>query len=120
MPGRKKLRSEIYQSHFMEIERRVHVLESAMSNASIGLSTYTPHGEAIMQLRKDLRKAINVLGNRPPDYHRHNGHMSPGEGAWHMEIERKGLESLPREGDAADDVEPDDDELCGTSPTAPS
>lgn len=99
MPGRKKLRKEIYQSHFSEIERRAMLLEISIGNASIGLNTYTPHGEAIMQLRQDLRKAINVLGNRPPDYHRHNGHMSPDEGAWYTEIERKGRESLPIEDD---------------------
>ncbi|MEQ1945156.1 hypothetical protein ABMA32_22315 [Mesorhizobium sp. VNQ89] len=103
MPGRKKLRKEIYRTDFDEIEYRAQLLEVSISKASVGMNHYTPHGEAMMQLRKDLRKAINVLGNRPPDYHRHNGHMSPGEGAWHLEIERKGRESLPEKGDDVDD-----------------
>ncbi|MBX3583656.1 MAG: hypothetical protein KF810_17355 [Rhizobiaceae bacterium] len=99
MPGRKKLRTEIYRTDFDKIERQADLLEIAIIHASIGMNHYTPHGEAMMQLRKDLRKAVNVLGNRPADYFRHNGHMSPSESTMFAEIERKGRESLPEKTD---------------------
>ncbi|MBX3582890.1 MAG: hypothetical protein KF810_13435 [Rhizobiaceae bacterium] len=95
MPGHKKLRTEICRTDYDKIERQADLLEIAIRDASVGLNHYTPHGEAMMQLRKDLRKAVNVLGNRPADYFRHNGHMSPGESAMFAEVERKGRESLP-------------------------
>lgn len=82
-----------------------------MSQASIGMSQYTPHGEAMMKLRTDLRVAVNILGNRPPDYFRHNGHMSPQEGAWYAELEHKALASLPQKPD-----QPDDDDQSGGGP----
>jgi hypothetical protein len=51
--------------------------------------------------RKDLHVAVNLLKNRPADYFRHNGHMSPQQVAWHNEFERKCRES-GREGDESD------------------
>ena len=103
MPGRRKLRKEIYGTDFDKIERLAHQLHNALSHASIGMSHYTPHGQAMMKLHTDLRIAVNALGNRPPDYHRHNGHMSPEEVAWHREIEAKARASLKEELDNADD-----------------
>jgi hypothetical protein len=97
VPGRKKLKQEIYGADFQTIERQANLLEIAVNHASIGLNQYTPHGEAIGRLRKDLQAAVNVLGNRPADYFRHNGHMSAGEVAWHDDVERKGWESLPED-----------------------
>jgi hypothetical protein len=52
-----------------------------------------------------LRIAVNALGNWPPEYHRHSGHMSPGELQWHDEIEAKARASQKDEADDADDEE---------------
>lgn len=94
MPGRRKLKQEIFGADFMAIERQARLLEIAVNNASIGLNQYSAHGEAIARLRKDLLAAVNVLGNRPVDYFRHGGHMAPAELAWHNDVERMGQESL--------------------------
>ena len=104
MPGRKRLKQEINEFHAGLIERQADLLEIRLGDAQIGLSQYCPHGEAILKLRKDLRTAINILNNLPADYHRPNCHMSPGQAAWHAEIERKARASRQEEVD-----EPDDD-----------
>ncbi|WP_367784811.1 hypothetical protein [Mesorhizobium marinum] len=111
MPGRRKLRTEIYRTDFDKIEHLADQLVRALGHAGIGMNHYTPHGEAMMRLRTDLREAVNVLGNRPPDYFRHNGHMSPGEVQWHSEVERRGRESLPQKPD-----QPNDDDQCDNGP----
>jgi hypothetical protein len=109
MPGRKKLRREIYRTDFDMIERQASVLERAVNHASIGMDHYTAHGQAMMRLRQELRTAINVLGNRPVGYIRPDCHMTPAQAAWHAEVERAGRASLPQEGgEDIDDHSPND------------
>jgi len=88
MPRRKR-HEKISEYHLQRIERQVSLLEIAISEASLGMTLFCPHGEALAQLSKDLRTAVNLLNNRPADYLRHNGSMSPEQVAWHDEFERK-------------------------------
>ena len=100
MPGRKSLKQEVSGYHAEKIERQADLLQIAITDASLGMSPFCPHGEALAKLRKDLRTAVNVLNNLPADYHRPNCHMSPEQAAWHHEFERKARASRQ---DAPDD-----------------
>ena len=103
MPGRKRLKQEINAFHAGQIERQADLLDIRLGDAQISLSHHCPHGQAIMKLRTDLRTAINILNNLPPDYHRPNCHMSPQQFAWHNEVERKARASRQEEVDETDD-----------------
>ena len=72
------------------------LLEIAIRDASIGMSQFCPHGEALAKLRTDLRTAVNIINNLPADYFRPNCHMSPEQSAWHDEVERNARASLPQ------------------------
>ena len=92
MPRRKR-HDTIWEYDLQKIERQVSVLDRVAGDTFLRLSAFCPHGEALMQLRRNLHTAVNLLNNRPADYSRHNGHMSPEQVAWHNEFERKCRES---------------------------
>ena len=102
MPGRKRLKQEVSSYHAERIERQAALLQIAIRDASIGMSPFCPHGEALGQLLKDLRTAVNIVNNLPADYHRPNMHMSPGQLAWHNDVERKAKASRKEEIDDTD------------------
>jgi hypothetical protein len=92
MPRRKHY-DTIREYDLQKIESQVSALERVIRDTDLRLTHSGPHGQALMQLRKDLNTAVNLLNNRPADYFRHNGHMSPQQVAWHDEFERKCRES---------------------------
>lgn len=88
MPRRKR-HDTITSYHLQRIEKQVTQLELAMGEATLSLTPLRPHYDALMQLRSELRVALNLLSDRPADYFRHCGHMSPGEIEWHRQFTRK-------------------------------
>lgn len=67
MPRRKR-RDRINEYHLQRVERQVSLLRTVISDATLGLTLSCPHSQALMQLRTDLLKAVNLLNNRPADY----------------------------------------------------
>lgn len=67
--ARRRSRSEkIHALNLSLIERQIGLLEIETIRAAECITTFTPHYDAIMQLRDDLRRALNLLNDRPADY----------------------------------------------------
>ena len=77
MPRRKR-HYEISEYPLQRIERQVSLLESAIADATLRVTLFCPHGEPLMQLRSNLRIAVNLLNNRPADYDGRVWNSTPG------------------------------------------
>ena len=76
MPRRKR-HDQISEYHLQRIERQVSLLETAITDATLSLRLFCPHCQAL-ELRGNLRVALNVLNDRPAVYVRYNGNSTPG------------------------------------------
>ena len=79
---RRKRYDKIHVHHLQQIERQVSLLRIALSQATLTLTPFRPHYDAISKLHDDLRCALNVLNDRPAD--NREPHVAP------MQGERKG------------------------------
>jgi hypothetical protein len=71
MPRRKRY-DTIRELHRETIRKQSGSLLTAIDNATLSLSLVTPHGEALMKLRRTLIETENILHDRPPDFQRQN------------------------------------------------
>ncbi|MBZ9999629.1 MULTISPECIES: hypothetical protein [unclassified Mesorhizobium] len=77
MPRRKR-HETISSYHLGLVERQAWLLTKELREAQLALKPFTPHWEAIDQLHQDMRRALNLLNDRPADYER--PHMAPMSG----------------------------------------
>ena len=71
MPRRKR-HDTIRELHRETIRRQSGLLLSVIDQATLSLRLFTPHGEALMELRKTLIQTENILHDRPLDFQRWN------------------------------------------------
>lgn len=78
MPRRKRY-DKVNEYHLHRIERQVVLLRDALMDATLRLTPFREHYDAIIQLQTDLLTALNLLNDRPADYQEpHGGHMAQG------------------------------------------
>ncbi|MGB3501000.1 MAG: hypothetical protein WBA44_05195 [Mesorhizobium sp.] len=65
---RRKRHEQIYPGHLAEIERLVGLLNGQLNEASIGLVPFREHYNALSDMRDAMRRSVNVLNGRPPDF----------------------------------------------------
>lgn len=71
MPRRKR-HDTISEYHREVIRRQSGLLLSAIDAAALSLNYFTPHGQALAELRKALAETENLLYDRPRDFQRWN------------------------------------------------
>lgn len=77
--ARAKRHDSISQYHLDLIDRKISLLEIELGAAQLSLKPFSPHYDAISSLKQDLRKALNLLNDRPADYEEpHAAPMSRG------------------------------------------
>ncbi|MER8555128.1 hypothetical protein NKH37_23575 [Mesorhizobium sp. M1217] len=59
---------EISEFHLAKIEWQAWLLTVELRDAQLALKPFCAHWETIDQLHRDMRKALNLLNNRPADY----------------------------------------------------
>lgn len=67
MPRRKR-HDRITPYHLGRIDRQAALLRQAIDEATLDLTPFEPHYDALYQLRDDLRRALNLLNDRPADW----------------------------------------------------
>jgi len=76
MPRRKQ-HDRINEYHREEVRRKIWALTTAISNASLSLNFFCPHGQALADLRAAAVRAENLIYDRPGDY-QPPGNSTPG------------------------------------------
>jgi hypothetical protein len=69
MPRRRR-HDDISEGHLWAIEQKMHSLDMALDAASLSLTPFRPHYDAIGVLKQQMREAVNLLRDRPIDYQR--------------------------------------------------
>ena len=69
MPRRRR-HDDISEGHLWAIEQKMHSLDMALDAASLSLTPFRPHYDAIGVLKQQMREAMNLLRDRPIDYQR--------------------------------------------------
>lgn len=67
MPRRKR-RDTINEYHLDKIERQSSLLGITAQEAEASLTPFRPHYDALHEMRKAIRRALNVLNGRDPDH----------------------------------------------------
>ena len=67
MPRRRRY-EKIHPLNLSRVERQITLLEIELSRAAESISPSKPHYEAVYALLDDLRRAVNILNNRPADH----------------------------------------------------
>lgn len=67
MPRRRR-HDDISQGHLMAIEEQMRSLDRALDAATLSLTPFRPHYDAIGVLKTQMREALNLLKDRPIDY----------------------------------------------------
>ncbi|UCI23666.1 hypothetical protein [Mesorhizobium sp. B2-8-5] len=75
---RHRRHDDISQSHLLAIEQQMHSLNRVLDAATLSLTPFRPHYDAIGVLKKQMREAVNLLKDRPIDYER--PHAAPMSG----------------------------------------
>jgi hypothetical protein len=75
---RHRRRDDISEGHLWAIEQKMHSLDMALDAASLSLTPFRPHYDAIGVLKQQMREAVNLLRDRPVDYQR--PHAAPMSG----------------------------------------
>ncbi len=65
---RHKRSDRINDFHLTQIERQVALLRSVLDAATLSLTPFHPHYDAIAELETALRRVLNVLNDRPADW----------------------------------------------------
>jgi hypothetical protein len=71
MPRRKR-HDTISEYHREAVRRQSGLLLSAIDAAALSLNYFTPHGQALAELRKALIETENLLHDQPRDFQRWN------------------------------------------------
>ncbi|RWI14448.1 MAG: hypothetical protein EOQ92_28870 [Mesorhizobium sp.] len=72
-------RRRISEYHLARIERQACLLKHELRDAQLALKPFVEHWEVIIQLHRDINRALNVLNGRPADYEEpHAAPMSRG------------------------------------------
>ena len=72
---RQKPHPKVYPTDLQRIEDACRSVEHAISHADIGLTPFGIHYNALSELREAMRRAVNILNDRDPDYQEpHRGH----------------------------------------------
>lgn len=66
--SRPKRFEKILGFHLQQVERQSHLLEIRLGEAELNLRAFSPHYDAILAFRHDLRRLLNLLNDRPADY----------------------------------------------------
>lgn len=78
MPRRRRY-DAINDFHLQQIDRAAWLLGEELSAAQLSLKPFCPHYDALTALHADIRRALNLLNNRPADYEPpHQAPMSGG------------------------------------------
>ena len=73
MPRRK--RDNTIRSHDLhKVERQAALLRIAIEEAERSMIVFCPHTEALFGLREAMRRTINIVNDRDPDYRPPHGH----------------------------------------------
>lgn len=64
---------QINSFHLHEIERQVGLLKIAITSATLSLTPFRDHYDALIELDVALRRALNLLNDRPADYVKPHG-----------------------------------------------
>jgi hypothetical protein len=74
---RRKRRDKINEYHLGEIDRALCKLRRAADAATLRLTPFKPHYDAIVDLHDQARRTLNILNDRDPEYVApHNAPMS--------------------------------------------
>lgn len=65
---RRRCYDQISEYHLGRIDRQIGLLKTALSEASLSLTPFRPHYDAISDLNGDLVRAVNLLNGRPADF----------------------------------------------------
>jgi hypothetical protein len=76
MPRRRR-HDQISEYHREAIRRQSGLLLTAINAAALSLNYFTPHGQALAELRKALIQTENILHVRPADFQRWNSTLGP-------------------------------------------
>lgn len=77
MPRRRR-HDDISEGQLALIERHIFSLGAALDRAQLSLTPFKPHYDAISDLKRHMREAMNLLMDRPIDYER--PHAAPMSG----------------------------------------
>ncbi|MER8772252.1 MULTISPECIES: hypothetical protein [unclassified Mesorhizobium] len=67
MPHRRR-HEQISEYHLAKIERQAWLLTKELRVAQLSLRPFCPHYDAIDNLHRALKRALNLLHDRPADY----------------------------------------------------
>ena len=76
MPRRKR-HDTIRELHREAIRRQSALLVIAIDAATLGLKHFSPHGQALAELRAGIMETDNILHDRPRDFQRLNSTPGP-------------------------------------------
>ena len=76
MPHRKR-NDTIHELHRETIRKQSGLLLSSIDAATLSLKNFTPHGQALAELRQALIQTENILHDRPRDFQRWNSTPGP-------------------------------------------
>ena len=76
MPRRKR-HDTIHEYHREIIRRQSALLVIALDAATLRLNYFTPHGQALAELRAAIMETENILHDRPRDFQRWNSTPGP-------------------------------------------
>ncbi|RTM07525.1 MAG: hypothetical protein EKK31_11260 [Hyphomicrobiales bacterium] len=77
---RHRRRDDISEGHLWAIEQKMHSLDAVLDAASLSLTPFRPHYDAIGALKQQMREAVNLLRDRAIDYQRPHGAPMTGLG----------------------------------------
>lgn len=78
MPRRRRY-PQISEYHLQQIDRAASVLGKELEAAQLSLTPFVAHYDACTALQADIRRALNLLNDRPADYEK--PHQAPMSGA---------------------------------------
>ncbi|MER8995893.1 hypothetical protein [Mesorhizobium sp. M0678] len=58
----------VSEYHLAKIERKAWLLTVELRDAQLSLKPFGEHWEAIDHLQRDIKRALDLLNNRPADY----------------------------------------------------
>ena len=73
MPRRKRY-DKIQSYDLQKVERQAALLRIAIEEAERSMIVFCPHTEALFGLREAMRRTINIVNDRDPDYRPPHGH----------------------------------------------
>lgn len=76
MPRRKR-REKAFDFEIEAMEREMQALHRTCDRLMLSLTPFRPHYDALLELKGQMRRTLNVLNDRDPDYEKpHVGFMA--------------------------------------------